>query len=199
MAQKKLPPVPYSREKSTLMRQGRYLRLVRKGSWEFIERCNCDGIAIIVPLKDDGRIIFVTQPRVPVAHHVVEFPAGLIGDIKPVKTKRESIANAARRELLEETGYRARTMRFLTSGPAASGSSTVVITFFLATGLTKAGDGGGDESENILVHEVPLASADAWLEKMRTRGYWVDPKVYAGLYFLKNYNENHKFSVKDFK
>jgi ADP-ribose pyrophosphatase len=134
-----------------------------------------------------------------VARHVVEFPAGLIGDTLPLKARRESITIAARRELLEETGYRARTMRFLTAGPAAAGSSTVVITFFLASGLTKAGDGGGDESENISIHEVPLAKADAWLESMRGRGYWVDPKVYAGLYFLKNYNKDHKFSRKGIK
>jgi len=199
MPRKRLPKVSYAAQKPRLMHKGKYLRLVRKGTWEFIERCNCDGIAIIVPVKEDGTLIFVSQPRVPVARHVVEFPAGLIGDLRPRNARKESMAAAARRELLEETGYRARRIRFLTTGPAASGSSTVLITFFLATGLTRVGPGGGDASENITVFEVPLARADAWLTGMRARGYWVDPKVYTGLYFLKNYNRSIIFpSVKTY-
>ena len=51
--------------------------------------------------------------------------------------------------------------------------------------MIKKGPGGGDETESIIVHEVSLQEVDLWLYEMEKKGYLVDPKVYAGLYFLK--------------
>ena len=45
--------------------------------------------------------------------------------------------------------------------------------------------GGGDESENSTVHEIPRAEAAAWLDERRRAGYAIDPKLYAGLYFIE--------------
>ena len=51
--------------------------------------------------------------------------------------------------------------------------------------MVKKGAGGGDKTESIKVHEVPLKEADLWLYEMEKKGLLVDPKVYVGLYFLK--------------
>ena len=56
-------------------------------------------------------------------------------------------------------------------------------TLFLARPAHRIGPGGGDHSEDIQVHLVPLEQADAWLDAQRRQGIMVDPKVYAGLYF----------------
>jgi ADP-ribose pyrophosphatase len=90
---------------------------------------------------------------------------------------------AARRELLEETGYYAERMEYLAEGPPSAGMSTEIITFFRARGLRKVDTGGGVGREKITVHEMPIAEARPWLASAVGRGCLVDPKVYTGLYF----------------
>ena len=46
--------------------------------------------------------------------------------------------------------------------------------------------GGGDDTEDILVHEVPRVEAAAWLVGKIQAGYSIDPKMFAGLYMLEN-------------
>ena len=50
--------------------------------------------------------------------------------------------------------------------------------------MKKVAAGGGVDNENILVHEVPLADIDAWLNEQMAAGKSIDPRVYTGLYFL---------------
>jgi len=59
-----------------------------------------------------------------------------------------------------------------------------VITLFLAEGLTKVADGGGDETEDIHIHEVPLDGIHQWLEDRRREGKMLDLRIYTGLYFM---------------
>jgi ADP-ribose pyrophosphatase len=54
-----------------------------------------------------------------------------------------------------------------------------------ARGLTRVGPGGGDSTEEIIVHHVPRAGVAAWLADRAAAGYSLDPKLYAGLYFLE--------------
>ncbi len=176
--------------RARVVASGQYIRLLRKGSWEFMERSNCTGVVIIVPVTDEGKLVFLEQFRVPVSAPVIEFPAGLVNDRRGAR--KESGRTAARRELLEETGYRARRLVEVTSGPSAAGSSTVMITMFLAFGLTRAGAGGGDETEFIKSFEVSPSRAHGWLEKKKKEGCLVDPKIYTGLYFYSQYNRNLK-------
>ena len=77
-------------------------------------------------------------------------------------------------------------MKHLTTGPVSSSLSTDHLTFFLASGLKKISKGGGDGTENITVHEIPISRMEAWLKRMRKKGRLIDPKVYAGIYFLKS-------------
>lgn len=163
--------------------QGNYLRLVSQKTWEYVERIHGEGVVVILPLTARKTVIMIDQYRTSVGKRIVEFPAGICSDLE--SHQEESLENAARRELVEETGYQAKKMTPLTTGPSASGVISSIMTFFLAEGLTKISQGGGDETENIHVHEVPLKKVDAWLGKMEKKGMLVDPKVYAGLYFLE--------------
>ncbi|MEO8778726.1 MAG: DNA mismatch repair protein MutT, partial [Rhodanobacter sp.] len=72
-----------------------------------------------------------------------------------------------------------------------SGMSTEMITFVRAWGLEQVGPGGGDESENILVHEVPRSEAGAWLFARAADGYSIDPKLFAGLWFIEHMDSRH--------
>ena len=163
--------------------KGKYLDLIREDNWEYVRRNNCSGIVVIVALTDEQKVILVEQFRRPVAAQVIEWPAGLVNDKNT--HQNEGMEIAARRELLEETGYEAKRFLRLVEGPVSSGLSKEVISFYQAFDLKKVHQGGGDHSESIIVHEVPLKEVDVWLHDMEKNGRLIDPKVYTGLYFLK--------------
>lgn len=162
---------------------GQYIRCIKEDGWEYVERNNCTGIVIIISKTAENKVLFVEQYRLPVKAKCIEFPAGLMNDEAHVHD--ESAVEAAKRELLEETGYQAESMRLLVEGPVSAGLSANSVMFLMAEKLTKVGHGGGVEGENIKVHEIFVGEADQWLAQMSCKGYCIDPKVYAGLYFLK--------------
>ena len=166
-----------------ILYKGKYLDLIREDHWEYVKRTNCSGIVVIVAKTRDEKVLFVEQFRRPVEAQVIEWPAGLVNDKQ--SHDPETLEAAARRELLEETGYQAEHLSRLADGPVSSGLSSEIITFFQALDVVKIASGGGDETESIRVHEIPLKEADLWLYEMEKKGFLVDPKVYVGLYFLK--------------
>ncbi|MEW6744701.1 MAG: NUDIX hydrolase [Planctomycetota bacterium] len=162
--------------------EGRWLRLVERDGWEYVERLKTTGVVAVVALTEGGNLLVIEQYRPVIAKWVVELPAGLAGDGERVAS--EDLCGAAQRELLEETGYAAREWTFLTAGPASAGMSTEVITFFLARGARRVGPGGGDGSEQIRVFEVPLERVASLIAEREALGAITDPKVYTGLYFV---------------
>lgn len=164
-----------------IVAEGKFVRLVKQGKWEYATRPKVSGVVGIVAVTDDGNLILVEQDRPPVGKRVIELPAGLAGD--EAGHEAEDLAAAARRELLEETGYEAAGMTLLTEGPPSAGLSDEIITLFLATGLRRTGKAGGVGGEDITLHEVPLADVPAWLAARAADGLMVDLKLYAGLYF----------------
>ncbi|HEY3298039.1 MAG TPA: NUDIX hydrolase [Armatimonadota bacterium] len=162
--------------------EGKYLRLLKSGGWEYVRRANISGIVGIVAVTDEGKLLMVEQYRVPVSNRVIELPAGLSGDTPD--SKGELLSEAAKRELLEETGYEASEMVFICEGPPSSGMSSEMITMFLAKGVKKVADGGGDHTEDIVVHAVPVSEVHTWLEDQRKQGKLVDLRIYTALYFL---------------
>jgi 8-oxo-dGTP pyrophosphatase MutT (NUDIX family) len=143
---------------------------VETRDWESVERVNCDGIVGMVPITDSGEVILIRQFRPPVNGYVVELPAGLC-DIG------ESLEDAAKRELIEETGYAAGSMRFLVKGPMSSGSSSEMLTVFVATDLTYVGIGKRDETENIEVLKIPAENLASALLQMQSDGSIIDLKI----------------------
>jgi len=166
-----------------ILHEGRRLRFVRRGRWEFVQRADAGGAVIIVARTPDDELLFVEQHRIPVQSNVIEFPAGLAGDI--AGKEGEPLVEAARRELLEETGYSAGRIDEVYCGPSTSGLTDELGTFFLADDLTRVGAGGGDESESITVHRVKLAHVDAWLADQSACGRLIASRVYTGLYLLQ--------------
>ncbi|GAB2566504.1 NUDIX hydrolase [Dyella jejuensis] len=167
-----------------MLYQGRWLSLKRRGRWEYAERNNPGGAVIILAVTPEDKVLFVQQYRVAIQQFTIEMPAGLVGDL--AGQQEESALLAAQRELEEETGYRCASVTFVHEGPSSSGMSSEIIAFVRAHELVKAGDGGGDESENIVVHEVPRHEAGAWLLARAAEGYSIDPKLFAGLWFIEH-------------
>jgi ADP-ribose pyrophosphatase len=87
------------------------------------------GSAVMMAVDEKKRILLVRQYRLPAGKYLWELPAGSVdpGE-KPLQT--------ARRELIEETGYRARTWRKLASFYPSPGFVAERMTIFLATDLT---------------------------------------------------------------
>jgi ADP-ribose pyrophosphatase len=168
-------------EESRTLGEGRHIRLRVDGGWEYAERLGITGIVVIVAVTPDGKLLLVEQFRQPVGARVIELPAGLAGDTP--EARGEPLEEAARRELLEETGYRADRFEPLADGPPSPGMTTEQLTLFRAEGLTRVGPGGGDAHEEIQIHEVELSRVESWLRERQRDGRLVDVKVYAGLYF----------------
>jgi ADP-ribose pyrophosphatase len=163
---------------------GKWLRLKRRGRWEYAERTNPGGGVMIIAVTPEDRILFVEQYRPAIECMTIEMPAGLVGDV--ASSAGESAVDAAHRELVEETGYRAGAIDFLMSGPTSAGMSNEILAFVRARGLERVEDGGGDETEDITLHEVPRNEAAAWLIEKINAGYSIDPKMFAGLFMLEN-------------
>jgi ADP-ribose pyrophosphatase len=169
--------------------EGKFVRFVRTvyadssgelREWESFERVNCNGIVAIVPVTEDSDVLLIRQFRPPVNGYVVEFPAGL-------NDKTETLEAAARRELLEETGYSAEEMIFLTEGPISSGASGEILTSFFARGLTFKGIGQRDETEDIEVLKIPMERLYDTLSALRSQGDYVDLKIYGLIELAKKH------------
>jgi len=165
-----------------VLHNGKHLQLLSRNGWEYVHRPHCTGIVGMIAVTDEGKLLLVEQFRPPVGKPVIELPAGLVGDVEGEQD--ESLADAAKRELLEETGYEAADMTRVMDGVPSAGICDEVITLFRATRLTRTGDGGGDASESITVHEVPVADLRPWLAARAASGIAVDFKLYAALHFL---------------
>jgi len=168
--------------------EGRFVRLVRRNGWEWAERTNNSGVVVIVAITQEAQIVLAEQYRPPLDARVLDLPMGLSGDRDGAEG--EDLHEAARRELLEETGYDAARLELLSEGPTSAGLTNEVLTFFLASGCRRVARGGGDETEDIEVHVVPLDQSEAWLEQRHAAGVLVDPKVYAAMHFARRQNDS---------
>ena len=82
--------------------EGKYQRMLVRGTWEYSERTHAGGLAaIIVAVTPDDKVVFVEQFRVPLGASTIEMPAGLVGD----DHSHDTLESAAHRELIEETGW----------------------------------------------------------------------------------------------
>lgn len=164
-----------------LIAEGKWLRLLRRGRWEFAQRTVGGTAALIVAVTEAGELILIEQPRPPLAGRTIELPAGLIGDIAGEEDEAPELAAA--RELEEETGYRPARLERVAEGTSSAGLSDERLVIFRAHELSKVGEGGGVEHEDISVHLVPLAEVPDWLAAKQAEGLVIDVKIWSGLYF----------------
>lgn len=160
--------------------QTRWLGLYRIGHWDFVRRPNSDAAVGILAITADQEVILVEQFRIPMQRRVIEIPAGLVGD-EP-EFAGESLAETARRELLEETGYRAGSIVPLIASPTSAGMTSEFTHLFHATDLVRENEGGGVAGEDIIVHHVPLSGLREWLAARETEGMLVDFKIHSALW-----------------
>lgn len=152
--------------------QGKFIVAKRQGSWEYVSRSRNIRAAVILAVED-GEVLLVEQFRVPLGRACLELPAGLVGDIEA----DESVEDSARRELEEETGYRAGTIENLGEFYSSPGMVSESFTLVRASELIRVGDGGGDEQENITVHRVPLGNVASFVAAKRAAKIAIDVKL----------------------
>ncbi len=137
-----------------------------------------NGGAVVVPVKDDGKIILVKQFRYPFQDFLLELPAGKL-------EKNEDPKECATRELTEETGYSSDTITKLGKIYTTPGFCTEVLHIYLAENL-KSGNHNREEGEyGMEVYEFTL---DEINKKIRS-GEIVDAKTISGIHFYKLYKK----------
>ena len=134
------------------------------------------GAVVVAPLDAEGRLLLVTQYRLPAGGTLLELPAGTL-DVHDGQIEDPLLA--AHRELEEETGFRAAKMERLAGYWSAPGFSTEYLTLYLATELTAAGDDrlSPDADEDLMLIAIPMADALAVIDA----GLIEDAKSIAGI------------------
>lgn len=125
-------------------------RIVKLQSGKIVQReiINHPGSVAIIPIIDDKTIILIEQYRSTLEKIILEIPAGTI-------EFNEKPEDCARRELLEETGYKAKKLKKLFSGYTTPGYSNEIMHIFLATDLTYIKE-SPEEDENIRTRIIKL-------------------------------------------
>jgi len=167
---RRLPPDADAPEQSEWV--GNFIVAKRRGRWEYVGRPRNISAVVILAL-DAGDVILVEQYRVPSGRWCLELPAGLIGD----DVEGENAVDSAVRELEEETGYHAAHWTLIGEFMPSPGMLSESFTLVKATGLTKVGDGGGTESEEIFVHRIPVARIPEVVDEHRAMGHSIDMKL----------------------
>ena len=140
------------------------------------------GAVAVIAMDAEDRVLLVRQWRTPALRVLLEIPAGTL-DVDAAGVV-EDPGTASRRELEEETGYRAGSWRKLASFWTAPGFASELMHLYLATDLEPAHPDerlGPDEDEHLRLERLPLADAVAAVE----RGEIADAKSILGLLWVE--------------
>lgn len=149
--------------------------------WETVRRRNVSGIIAVFAVTPEKELVMVKQFRVPLNSRVVELPAGLAD--KAV----ESLEACAKRELQEETGYRADKITYIHGGPFNSGMCNDELDIFYAPDVVYVGHDEHhqpDDVEEIEVLKVPLKDLVDFCLKNDEK-YKIDIKILGTLKVLE--------------
>ena len=135
--------------------------------WDYIHH---DGAAAVVAVDDDGKLLMVRQYRNALDRFTLELPAGKLDDPK------EPTLECAKRELEEETGYRAGKLEYLLTVNTTVAFCNEKIDLYLATDLTKT-EQHLDPDEEINVERWDIDD----LKQMIYEGKMTDSKTIAGI------------------
>ncbi|MGA8021830.1 MAG: NUDIX hydrolase [Candidatus Acidiferrales bacterium] len=143
-----------------------------KATRDFIEH---PGSVVVLPVFPDGRILLIRQYRHSVGSFLWELVAGR-------RDGEETFARGAHRELQEETGYTARTMRKLIGVYPSPGFLREKMVIFLAQGL-KAGPANPEVDEKITARIFSLREALDWIRSGKIH----DGKTVAGILYYARF------------
>lgn len=148
---------------------GKYIRIVTRGGWEYVERCGGVG-AVVILAEHDGRIILVEQSRVPLGGRIcLELPAGLVGD-----EDDKSVEETAVKELEEETGFTADRIERLGQFYSSPGMVAEGFDLVRAHGVRPCGQA---IEEGIKVHLVERDRIAKFVAQRRAAGRAIDVKL----------------------
>ncbi|WP_256376896.1 NUDIX domain-containing protein [Nitrosospira multiformis] len=131
------------------------------------------GAVVIIPLLDNGELVLERQFRYPLHRDFYELPAGKIDS-------GEDPLVCAQRELLEETGYTAKSWRYLATLHPCIGYSNEKLIYYLAQELTFEG-ANLDDGEYLEIFTLPPAEALEWVKE----GKITDNKSVSGLFWAE--------------
>jgi ADP-ribose pyrophosphatase len=154
------------------MWEGKYIRAMKRGRWEYVSRTNATNAAVILA-EHEGKVILVEQYRVPLGARCLELPAGLVGD----EEAHATVESTAIKELEEETGFTCERVERLGDFHSSPGMVAESFTLVRAHGVRKVGEGGGTEHEDIEVHVVAREDIPAFVAQRRAAGVAVDVKL----------------------
>jgi ADP-ribose pyrophosphatase len=165
-------------EPAEVVWEGKYVRAVKQGRWEYVGRVG-EVRAVVILAEIDGKMILIDQHRVPVGKRCLELPAGLVGDLDPNAT----IEDTAIKELEEETGFTAERVERLGDFYSSPGMVSEGFTLVRAHGVKPCGEGGGVDGEEINVHLVERANIPEFVAAKRGEGFAIDVKLMLFLNF----------------
>mgnify|MGYP004513832067 FL=1 len=166
---------PVKRLKRELRAKGTVINLYKDtvevngniAEWDYIHH---DGAAAVVAVDADGKFLMVRQYRNALDRFTLELPAGKLDDPK------EPTLECAKRELEEETGYRAGKIEYLLTVNTTVAFCNEKIDLYLATDLTKT-EQHLDPDEEINVERWNIED----LKQMIYEGKMTDAKTIAGI------------------
>ena len=169
-------------EKSEILYRGKVFDLkvdeivYNSGSKGIREIAVHPGGVVVVPVKEDDKIIMITQFRYPLNKVMLEFPAGKLD-------KGEDPFNCAIRELEEETGYRTGNVVKLGAISTPPGFCTEVLHLYLAKDLISGSHKREEGEEGMEVFEFTLNEIEMKIKK----GEITDAKTICAFYLVKSY------------
>jgi ADP-ribose pyrophosphatase len=129
------------------------------------------GGAVVIPVKEDGKFIMVSQYRYPFEKFMLEFPAGKLDD-------KEDPQICAVRELKEETGYTAGNIQKLGKISTTPGFCTEILHIYLAKDLTPGMYNREEGEYGMEIKEYTFGE----VEEKISRGEIIDSKSISGFY-----------------
>ena len=173
--------MPFELIRSETLLQGRAFKIRRdylktpNGRETRLEIIEHGGSVVLIPIDDDGNLLFVRQYRHAVGKDLLELPAG-------TRDNDEAFEECAAREIREETGMQAGKLQKVGEFYLAPGYSSEFMVVFLATRL-KENPLDADDDEFLQVEKIPLKQAI----QMAERGNIPDAKSLAALLLAKPY------------
>jgi ADP-ribose pyrophosphatase len=177
--------MPFELIKSETLLQGRAFKVRRdtlktpdrrETKLEIVEH---DGSVVLIPIDNQGNLLFVRQYRHAVGEDLLELPAG-------TRHGEEPFEQCAAREIREETGLEAGHLQKVGEFYLVPGYSTEFMAVFLATDL-KENPLQADEDEFLQVEKIPLKQA----VEMAEQGKILDAKSLAALFLGRSHLEKY--------